>query len=388
MHDLLSRLYRTKMILTCLVMVLFGAALIVVGNQLQHDAKGWITLVPFNEFGGILVGAGLLSIWLDRLLRREQSAIDDLRLRTLFREEAPAMRDAVLEAFAAGTEDLARVATPEKLDQIITNSLSLRLGDEQFASEVYADIRDQAIGAGERWYDATLSIDLQPLSMDRGAPKGSASPRRLSDAHFAVAVRWEYTTIPNHAERRFVCLSDRQEYAELVAQRGASSAWYFKEFDNVEANSREAFELLQFSVDGVERTIRRSERRTAQTYAANVGSEQVKAGQPVTVSYTYRTLADRHGHLLFFDIEQPTRDLSVDFNYGGCGIASVSTLDLVPSVRPTRIERSPAVLTDSTIRVELEGWIFPRSGIAFVWSLDEAAAATRAYHPPRSRSGL
>ena len=84
-------------------------------------------------------------------------------------------------------------------------------------------------------------------------------------------------------------------------------------------------------------------------------------------------------HLLFFDIEQPTRDLRVDFDYSGCGIAGVSTLDLIPSVRPTRIERPVPDLPDETIRVDVDGWIFPRSGVAFVWGLlAESGKAQRA----------
>ena len=97
--------------------------------------------------------------------------------------------------------------------------------------------------------------------------------------------------------------------------------------------------------------------------------KQTAAGEPVTIAYTYRTLTTQAGHLVFFDIEQPTRNLRVDFDYSNCGIASVSALDLVPSIRPTRIERTPKSLPHEAIRVHLDGWIFPRSGIAFVWTL-------------------
>lgn len=126
---------------------------------------------------------------------------------------------------------------------------------------------------------------------------------------------------------------------------------------------------MQFTVNGEERPIRRTERKNAQTYSANVGAEHIKAGEPVTISYTYRTVTQINGHVLFFDIEQPTRDLSIDFDYTDCGIDRVSVLDLVPSVRPTRIERTPPTLSSSGVRVELDGWTFPRSGVAFVWML-------------------
>jgi hypothetical protein len=37
-------------------------------------------------------------------------------------------------------------------------------------------------------------------------------------------------------------------------------------------------------------------------------------------------------------------------------------------VRPTRIEKTPAQLPDGVIRVDIDGWVFPRSGVAFVWT--------------------
>jgi len=123
MNDILNRLYQTRMILISLIMVAAGAGLIGIGKLVaEHASGGFVALVPWAELGGVLVGAALLSVWLDLAFRREQQAIDDLRLRQLLDEQAPAMRDAVLEAFAANHEDLARVATPEMLDQIITNS--------------------------------------------------------------------------------------------------------------------------------------------------------------------------------------------------------------------------------------------------------------------------
>jgi hypothetical protein len=376
MQDLLTRLYRTKTLLSSVVLVMAGVLLMVIGKRLDGDATSWIALLPWSELGGILIGAGLLSVWLDHFLNREQAAIEELRLRTILHEQAPAMRDAVLEAFAANHEDLARVATPHMLDHVITNSLALRLDDQQFASEIYTDIREQAVGASERWHDAHLSIELSPLPMGSGVAKSNTTEADTS-GFFTVTVRWEYTAIPKHPQRRFVCLSDRDEYAELAGQRGATSAWFLEPVDGVDASKPDSFQLLRFAVNGEERAIRRSAKKTGQTYTANVGQGLIDAAEPVTISYTYQTITRQHGHLLFFDIEQPTRDLKVDFDYTDCGIDTVSTLDLIPSVRPTRIEHSPDSVPNRTIRVDLDGWIFPRSGVAFVWTLDrEVSAAT------------
>lgn len=366
MQDLRPRLLRYKMLLGSLVVFGVGVVFLILGEVAETA-----TWIPWSELGGTLVAVAVLSVWLDHFFRREQSAVEEERLRRILAEQAPHMRDAVISAFAAGSDDLARVATPALLDELVSNGLAMRLGDEEFAREIYRDLREQAIGPLERWHDASLSIDLSPIEPDRvgadGLPPGE---------YFDVVVRWEYTTVPAHPKRRFVCLSDRDEYAELTSERGATSGWFFKPESGIPANSRDAFELRRFSIDGGEQPIRRSERKNSQSYTVSIPEQVLQAEEPVVVSYTYRTITPQHFHLLFFDIEQPTRDLRVDFDYDGCAIQSVSTLDLVPSVRPTRIERTPQDLPGDVIRVDLDGWIFPRSGVAFVWTRDRERTAS------------
>ena len=240
MFDALSRLHRTKVVLLSLTLTIAGASLIAVENHLS-TSESWLHHVPFAEIGGIIIGAGLLSVWVDIYLRREQAALDDHRLRAILTEHAPIMRDAVLDAFAAGHDDLARVSTPETLDQIITNSLALRLGDPDFADEIFTDIHDQAIDAPERWKDTHVTIDLTHPNPDG---------RRNKPAPFLATIRWEYTTTPAFAQRRFACVSERDEYLELTQDPGATSVWFLGETNTLNPTSTDAFELLRFTVDG------------------------------------------------------------------------------------------------------------------------------------------
>ena len=127
---------------------------------LQLGDWQWLHALPLGELGGTLFGAGLLSTFFEYTFRRDQEAHTLARFRQIIREEAPAMRDAVVEGFAIHPDDLKRVATPELLDDIAANGMALRLGDEQFAREIYRDIRDQAIRAAERWYDVAVRVRL------------------------------------------------------------------------------------------------------------------------------------------------------------------------------------------------------------------------------------
>jgi hypothetical protein len=357
MRDPFQRLYATKMLLLATILTVVGLAFLAVAQWLTLSSLSWLTDLPVADIGSALFTTGLVVIALEYLDGRDSEERAGLRLRRVLRSEAPAIRDAVIDGFAFKSEDLGRVATPQLLDQIIRNSLALRINDDVFAAEVYDDVRDQAIRAPERWHDLRVSVDLSPGDGEHGGV-----------ATFITTVRWEYTVVPRIQSRRFACVSDRQEYREL-AQDPATSTWYIREAHGVDAASRQAFELVQFTVNGEARPISRAARKSGQVYTVNVGRATVEEEKPVVISYTYRATSPQHGHLLHFDIEQPTRGAAIELDYSGCDIAYVNVLDFVASTRKSRISRAPVTVPGRSVLVDLDGWVLPRSGVAFVWVL-------------------
>ncbi|WP_045877247.1 hypothetical protein [Pseudofrankia sp. DC12] len=354
-----------------LVVAVLGVGLLVLAKNLHLFPRlAWLNFFPVSEIGGILFSFGLLGIGLDYVQRRSASRLQSEQLRQIITEEAPALRDAVIRGFAFDQADLARVATPDMLDEILRNSLALRLGDVTFARELYGDIRDLAIASTERWHDARVELTLSPLTMVRGTPSGSASPATRTPM-FALTARWEYTTIPASPMRRFVCVSDRQEYRDLSQEAGPTSAWWFRPVDDLHGGSPEAFELAQFTVDGKERPIRRSARDGSQTYSVSVGKAAVEAGEPVVISYTYRTLVRQDGRLIKIDVEQPTRGLTVQLDYRDAAVQDVRLLDFFASTNRARISEAPEAVPEQTIRAEFDGWVLPRSGVVLAWELDD-----------------
>lgn len=358
MQDPNRRIRSLKTALVCLVLCVVGVSLMSLARVLaDQPSPTWLSVVPWNELGAVLFGAGLLGVGLDSWLQREDDAIAEAQLRRVLQEHAPAIRDAVIQGFAFEPGDLERVATPETLDQIVRNGLALRLNDAEFASELYGEIRDQAIRAAERWHDVNVQIRL---SMLRGAPKGSAPA-------YVSTVRWEYKVVPAHATRRFTVVSDREEYREIAQDPADTSAWYLRPRTGLDPSERLAYELVQFTVNGQERPIRRHTRKGGQTYTASVGTNIVQTADPVTISYTYRTVLARDGHLLHLDVEQPTRGIRVELDYSDTDIDYVKIVDFIASTTPSRIIESPKGLPDRSVGVEFDGWLMPRSGVAFVW---------------------
>ncbi|MFF0492508.1 hypothetical protein ACFYTQ_26060 [Nocardia sp. NPDC004068] len=224
MNDALNRLLRTKKILAGLVLFGVGVGFMVVGKSIPAFAGlGWLDVLPWSELGAILVGAGVFSIWLDAYFEREKREADDERLRRMFVDQAPVMKEAVIKGFAFEDEDLRRVATPELLDNIIGSSLAMRLGDKEFARELYADIRDQAVSAVERRYDAKIVIRL---SHERSGAADRPKAGVNEASPLVITIRQEYTTAPSSPIRRFVSVSDVDEYRALSRDPASTFVWY------------------------------------------------------------------------------------------------------------------------------------------------------------------
>ncbi|SDI90353.1 hypothetical protein SAMN05444157_0723 [Frankineae bacterium MT45] len=361
MHDPLHRLYRTKLVLLATVLMFLGLGLLIFGHWAPRTVGWqWTSNWPVVDIGSALFTTGLLGVAWQYVDGQDSEERDTERLRRILAESAPSMRDAVIRGFAFEPSDLARVSTPEVLDQIITNGLAIRLGDASFAADIYDDLRKQAIDMPERLEDARVSIRLSPLPMGRGTANGRASL-------FAVTMRWEYKLKPVHTTRRFVCTSDLAEFHDLDADDAGTSVWYFQPKGDITAEQKEAYELLDFTVDGKARTIRRTSKAASQTYTVNIGTEAIASAEPVTVAYTYRTVSAVEGHRLRLRVDQPMKGLSVELDYTDTDLTHVAVLDFIASGQRTRISRAPSTLPERALQVEFDGWVFSRSGLAFVW---------------------
>lgn len=60
----------------------------------------------------------------------------------------------------------------------------------------------------------------------------------------------------------------------------------------------------------------------------------------------------------------------VEFDYSAVNVAHVSVLDLIASAKRSQILRLPEAVPGKSVTVDFDGWVFPRTGFAFVWTLD------------------
>ena len=360
---LYRRLLKTKAALLAVSFTLIGILLIMFNAWLATLSLGdwsWLHHLPLDEVGGPLLGAGLVSTILDYSYRRAQEDVAIQRTQQAIVDLSPAKLWSVLcEGLTRHPAELARLTTPERLDDAAAAIMAQRLGDEQFAREIYTDIRDQAIRAAERWYDVEARVRLST------AVERSTAGTPLLD----VTVEWEYTTVPSGSERRFACVSDRAAYNALVMDTPITTTWLMTPRPGMEAASRRCFELLSFTIDGEEMPIRRTEHKGGQTYI--VDTSAAAAGSPVRIRHVYRTVTPAWGHRIYVELPQPARGFSFDLDYTNTSIDSVSVTDMAANGRAAQIVPSPKQAAGRTLSLRVPGWLLSKSGFAIVWTLED-----------------
>ena len=183
-------------------------------------------------------------------------------------------------------------------------------------------------------------------------------------------MEWEYTTVPSGKVRRFACTSDRAEYNELLLDVPATSPWLMTN-RALDASSEENYKLLELTVDGAPQDIRRaSSRKTGQVYTVTL-DDSATSGRPVRIRQVFRVVTPMSGHRLYFALPQPGRNLSMVLDYTNTNIAQLGVTETVASAKPIHVMRSPRETSGRSITVEAEGWLMPKTGFTFTWTLDE-----------------
>lgn len=357
----LQRLYKTKLVLLAVVAVVAGSALLFAAHWVATQS-GWrvVRELPVADIGSALFTSGLVVIFFEYLDKRDAELRAMQQLRTVLREEAPAIRDAVVDGFAFAPDSLTNVASPAVLDRIVENCLGLQLGDQALAGEVYTNLKAQVLHSSERWHDLRISAALSPWTPTTGS---EAPPM------FVTTVRFDYRVTNPSPVMRFACVSDLNEYRELAADPSFTEVWYFQRKPGMQIPAEDVFDLIEVVVDGKPQKARRTTKTGTQLYSVNLSPEVLAGAGEVAVTFTYRALLQQHGHVLYLDLVKPTKGLTMSLAYGGAGIQYVTVSDYVAAAKQPTISRLPASDPSPSVSLTFDGWVLPKGGASFVWVL-------------------
>ncbi|ANQ73244.1 MULTISPECIES: hypothetical protein [Rhodococcus] len=95
-------------------------------------------------------------------------------------------------------------------------------------------------------------MNLAPLREEEGRELPAVS---------VLTARYGYHVKPTTVYRRLTAVSDIRKYRATTEKPGETSVWYINPASGFSGSTREAFELVQFSVDGEDQSIRCSSPR-------------------------------------------------------------------------------------------------------------------------------
>ena len=156
----------------------------------------------------------------------------------------------------------------------------------------------------------------------------------------------------------------------------ATSTWFMAPRPDMDARRREAYELLELTVDGRPQPIRRSTRATDQTYSVDLDNE-ARSGKPIRICQVFRTMTPQWSHRLYFAVSQPTRGWSLRLDYTDTNITEVHINDTMATTPASSIIHSPEAVPGKEITIETSNWLLPQSGVAFTWATNNELPQTK-----------
>lgn len=84
---------------------------------------------------------------------------------------------------------------------------------------------------------------------------------------------------------------------------------------------------------------------------------------------TYRTILRQAGHRVHVDVEQPSKAIDVDLDYGDCGIAEMRLIPFIASSKQVRSHVMPPSVPEKTVSIGFDGWVMLKQGVVSVWIL-------------------
>jgi hypothetical protein len=392
-RDLLATLANVKLGFLLLSLVLVSGVAFVGSFLLARGSGPWFSFA--SGFAKLVADAALSSAVVgfayEWLVRRETSrGLELLYRNTLHEHEANVVNAVVREVPRALLLDRSVQASvlfgPAKIEEIIRGALSAKLGDEEMSGSIYNGLLQKTFSYTERFVGLRVEVTLSSVDANE--------PAEVRDNFYDVVVALRYRTKLAASRFIFARALDHDQFNARVRHPDYIFTWRVEESRSLPKDSPKALELYRFAVDDVELPkVARTTDDGAYEIVCESPDLEAKRGAEVTIHYAVMTKLHKHDHVFFYTAVRPTRGITVIFNYARTDIESVLTYDFFVSSHTPVIYQLPRE-HPHTVVVELDEWVFPKGGVAFVWRLKgeqeepaHALSATDSTAPTPNASG-
>ena len=195
---------------------------------------------------------------------------------------------------------------------------------------------------------------------------GSGEQRKRADAYFQLRTHVEYKKTIRSDVFMIGCASDRAQLEALIEDEHCEYRWILGGDDLVVERD---FTVEKMRIDGEDIPITRAA-KTARGYEVWCGSDKLKSkiNREVKIEIEILTKKAKSNRTFPVYLLYPTRGLEINFHYGQAGLHNVRAESFFAGRHPRadiRASRDQSI----HIRIAPEEWVFPTSGVIFIWDV-------------------
>ena len=247
-----------------------------------------------------------------------------------------------------------------RIDSMIRGCLQARTTDPAFADAIYYEMFETLFGRENRQLELRLGFRYDISIGELPEPGGD---------YFRATTHIEYTKTLRDTRFIIGCARNEEQLSTLFEEERCEYRWLLNGTNSPVPVREEDFQVARVEIDGADVPVISAE-HTKRGYEVLCGGDELKPflNRQVRVAIEIETKKHRGTRMFPVYLAYPTRGLSISFGYEGTGLRNVREVSFFAGRRPY-----PAVHVDEgrsiELRIDDDEWIFPNSGVTFVWDL-------------------
>lgn len=250
-----------------------------------------------------------------------------------------------------------------RIDNIIRHCLQARTRSEELGDAIYYEMFETLFGKEDRQLELRSAfrydITIAPL------PE-TADPRKRADAYFRLKTHVEYRKTIRSNIFMIGCASDSTQLEALIEDEHCEYRWIIGGGDLIIERD---FSVEKMRIDGEDIPVIET-KKTGRGYEVWCGSDNLKQKLNTEVKIEIEILTKKAKSNRTFPVYllYPTRGLEINFNHENANLRNVRAESFFAGRHPQasiEARKSKSI----NIRISDDEWIFPTSGVIFIWDV-------------------
>ncbi len=247
-----------------------------------------------------------------------------------------------------------------RIDNMIRSCLQARTIDPAFADAIYYEMFETLFGKENRRLELRMGFRYDIRIGELHEPDGE---------YFKATTHIEYTKTLRDTRFIIGCARNEEQLSALFEEERCEYRWLLNGTNSPIPIREGDFRVTRVAIDGADVPII-STQSTHRGYEVLCGGDDLDEfmNRQVRVAIEIETKKHRGTRMFPVYLAYPTRGLGISFSYEGTGLRNVREVSFFAGRRPypeVRMDEGRSI----ELRIDDDEWIFPNSGVTFVWDL-------------------